>query len=141
MVLPLLGDSILQTPLSYLLNEERTECWLRQSMQEFSDLFTVLPLTYSSLALVSPIYNTRPPSLPRVRFCLPQKSHRDNSPERVSDTPAFTQPASGTTGSWFPAVGEGEPHLEGKQLQIVCGRDISPQKPRPDLPEPMEDGG
>lgn len=57
-MLPPLGDSILQTPLSNLLKEERTECWLRQNRQELSALFIVLPLTYSSLASVSPIYNT-----------------------------------------------------------------------------------
>lgn len=51
----------------------------------------------------------------------------DGSPERVSDTPGFTQLASGTTGSWFPAVREGEPHLEENKLKVFCSRDTCPR--------------
>lgn len=46
----------------------------RAARLESSDRAVFLPLPWPSLASVSPMYSTSQPGLPRVQFCLPQRT-------------------------------------------------------------------
>ena len=61
------------------------------------------------------------------------------SPERASDAPEVTQPASGRAGACLPGVGEESLGWRESRLGFVFGRHTSnPESPSPDLLEPLD---